>query len=214
MTLPDVIGLAGGFLLTLFIYSYLLGDNALYRIAVHIMVGVTAGYAAVVAVLEVFVPLFQQLLADPTAPANVLWLIPLILALLLLLIWVRPVAWLANGAVGALVGVGAAVGLVGVITGTLLPQILNEPAGDPVLGLVAALFTVCALLYFQFTGPATTEGDLVQPGWRRMVNGVGQAVLMVTFGALFAGAINTGLILFIDRVVTYLNGFLEALNAF
>ncbi len=214
MTLPDVIGLAGGFLLTLFIYSYLLGDNALYRIAVHIMVGVTAGYAAVVAVLEVFVPLFQQLSADPTAPANVLWIIPLILALLLLLIWVRPVAWLANGAVGALVGVGAAVGLVGVITGTLLPQILNEPAGDPVLGLVAALFTVCALLYFQFTGPATTEGDLVQPGWRRVVNGVGQAVLMVTFGALFAGAINTGLILFIDRVVTYLNGFLEALSAF
>jgi len=214
MTMPDILGLAGGFLLTLFIYSYLLGDNALYRIAVHIMVGVTAGYAAVVAVLEVFVPLFRQLAADPAAPSNVLWAIPLALAFLLLLTWLRPIAWMANGAVGALVGVGAAVGLVGVITGTLLPQILSEPAADPVLGLFAALFTVCALLYFQFTGPATTEGELVQRRWRRIVNGVGRAVLMVTFGALFAGAINTSLILFVDRVVTYLNGFLDALSAF
>lgn len=214
MITADVIGMAAGFLLTLFIYSYLLGDNALYRIAVHIMVGVTAGYAAVVAVQEIFLPLFQQLAADPAAPANVFWIIPLALALLLLLTWVRPVAWLANGAVGALVGVGAAVGLVGVITGTLLPQILNEPADDPVLGLLAALFTVCALLYFQFTGPATTEGDLVQAGWRRAVNGVGKGVLMVTFGALFAGALNTSLVLFIDRLVTYFNGFLNALSAF
>lgn len=214
MTAPDVIGLSAGFVLTLFIYSYLLGDNALYRIAVHIMVGVTAGYAAVVALQEIFIPLFQQLAANLTAPANALWVIPLALALLLLLTWVRPVAWMADGAVGALVGVGAAVGLVGVITGTLLPQILNEPAEDPILGLLAAIFTVCALLYFQFTGPATTEGDLVQPGWRRAVNGVGQGVLMVTFGALFAGAINTSLILFIDRLATYLNGFLEALSAF
>lgn len=214
MTTLDLIGLAGGFLLTLFIYSYLLGDNVLYRIAVHIMVGVTAGYAAVVAVQEIFIPLFQELAADPAAPSNLLWAIPLALALLLLLTWLRPVAWMANGAVGALVGVGAAVGLVGVITGTLLPQILNEPAEDPILGLAAAIFTVCALLYFQFTGPATTEGDFVQPAWRRAVNGVGQAVLMVTFGALFAGALNTSLVLFIDRLVTYLDGFLDALSAF
>lgn len=214
MTIPDIIGLAGGFLLTLFIYSYILGDNALYRIAVHIMVGVTAAYAAVVAVTEVFVPLFQQLAADPADPANILWVIPLVLGVLLLLTWVRPIAWLANGAVGALIGVGAAVGLVGVITGTVLPQILSEPAGDPVLALAAALLTVCALLYFQFTGRATTEGDIVQPAWRRAVNGVGKAVLMVTFGALFAGAINTSLVLFVDRLVTYVNGFLDALSAF
>ena len=213
MTTLDIIGLAAGFLLTLFIYSYLLGDNVLYRVAVHIMVGVTAGYAAVVAVLEIFIPLYRQLATDPLAEANLLWVIPLILGFLLLLSWVRPISWMANGAVGALVGVGAAVGLIGVITGTLLPQILSEPAGDPLLGLIAALMTICALLYFQFTGPATTEGELAQPVWRRAVNGVGRAVLMVTFGSLFAGALNTSLVLFVDRLVTYLDSFLDALSA-
>ena len=53
------------FLLTLFIFSYLIGDNPLFRIAVYIFVGVSAGYVAAVACRQVlwpdlFFPLFTR----------------------------------------------------------------------------------------------------------------------------------------------------------
>ena len=42
----SLIGGALGFLLTLCVFSYLLGDNALFRIAIHIFIGTAAGFVA------------------------------------------------------------------------------------------------------------------------------------------------------------------------
>src|SRR5690606_21241350 len=94
--MSEVLGLLVGFILTLFIYSYIVGDNVLYRLAVHVLVGITAAYALVIAVQRVFLPVFQQLRENPTDPANVWLLVPLLFALLLVLKLVRPVAWLGN----------------------------------------------------------------------------------------------------------------------
>ena len=44
----EQIGLWAGFVLTLMIFSYLLGDNILYRLAVYVFVGLAAGYITVV----------------------------------------------------------------------------------------------------------------------------------------------------------------------
>ena len=69
--------------LTLMVYSYLLGDNVLYRIAEHIFVGVAVGYSAVVAFHSVLYPkLLAPLLAAPQE--NLLLLVPLALCLMLL----------------------------------------------------------------------------------------------------------------------------------
>ena len=46
----DDIGLIIGFVFTLMIFSYLLGDNFLYRLAVYVFVGFTAGFIAIVTV--------------------------------------------------------------------------------------------------------------------------------------------------------------------
>ena len=45
-----------GFLLTLMILSYLVGDNPAFRVAVYIFVGVSAGYVAAVAWWQVIYP--------------------------------------------------------------------------------------------------------------------------------------------------------------
>ena len=37
-----------GLILTLMIFSYLIGDNPLFRIAVYLFIGVSSGYAATV----------------------------------------------------------------------------------------------------------------------------------------------------------------------
>jgi hypothetical protein len=204
----EFLGLLIGLVLTLFIYSYLLGDNWFYRLAVHILVGVSAAYAAVIAFEEIFLPLFNQFRADPGAPANLLWFIPLLFSVLLLFVWIRPVAWVSNGAVALLVGTGAAVALVGVIGGTLIPQVLATPGEGALWQLVIALLTICALLYFQFTGRENGNGTLLSRG-RQVIGWIGQGVLMITFGALFASALTTSLVLLTDRLSYFVGGLLQ-----
>ncbi|HLV33734.1 MAG TPA: hypothetical protein VKY59_01415, partial [Spirillospora sp.] len=44
----EQIGLWAGFVLTLMVFSYILGDNFLYRLAVYVFVGLAAGYIVVI----------------------------------------------------------------------------------------------------------------------------------------------------------------------
>lgn len=210
--MSEALGLIIGFILTLFIYSYIVGDNALYRLAVHVLVGITAAYALVIAVQRVFLPVFQQLRQNPTDPANMWLLVPLLFALLLALRLVRPVAWLGNSAVAILIGTGAAVAIVGTIAGTLLPQIVAPPAENALIMIIAAVLTICTVLYFQFTGRSDERGNMVMPAWQQAISLTGRAVLMITFGALFAALFSTSLVLLVDRLSTYLGGILDAVG--
>ena len=48
-SLLDLAGTLVAAILTLFVFSYLLGDNVLYRFTEHLFVGAAVGYATVVA---------------------------------------------------------------------------------------------------------------------------------------------------------------------
>jgi hypothetical protein len=210
MSLMDTLGDLGsvtiGFVLTLLVFSFVLRDNPLYRLAVHLLVGVAAGYAAVVTLQGVVFPVFTILLDGQGDQSSTLWLVPLFLALLLILKLARPAAWLGNSAMGVLIAIGATVGLVGAIQGTLLPQI-TAGLDDAILGVVAALLTVCTLVYFHFTGRLSAAGEVMLPVWQKYVGFVGQLVIVVTLGALFAGVLNTSLVLVAERLNFFVESF-------
>ena len=42
--LVDIIGAIIAFVLTLLVFSYMIGDNVAFRLGVHIFIGVSAGY--------------------------------------------------------------------------------------------------------------------------------------------------------------------------
>ena len=75
-----------GLILTLLIFSYLIGDNPLFRIAVYIFVGVSAGYVAVVAFWQVLWPDLLRPFFTGTMMQKVTLLIPFVLSGLLLLL--------------------------------------------------------------------------------------------------------------------------------
>lgn len=203
----ELLGLLIGLGLTLGIYSYLLGDNGFYRLTVHILVGVSGAYAAVIVVEKFFLPVLNQLRNDPTDLNNLLWGVPLFLTLLLLLKLFRPVASLGNITMAAIVGGGASVALVGAIAGTLLPQVTAKASQNGFLSFLTALFTICILLYFQFTGRVNNNGQTIQPIWHRYLAIIGRGVLMITFGALFAVTLSTSLALLAERFLYFLNQF-------
>ena len=196
------------FILTVAIYSYLVGDNPLYRLALHVLIGLSGAYAAVLAVQTVLLPTTRNLIADPTG--QVTWTIPLALALLLLFKLVPRLAWLGNSTLATMVGIGAAVALTGAIGGTLWPQIFSAGSSSLILAIVAALLTACTVLSFQFS---TLSGTAQPSAWLQPIRVVGRTVLTITFGALFAAALATSITLLAERLAYFANNFSDSITA-
>lgn len=206
-------GLIIGFLLTLLIYSYLLGDNPLYRLAVHVLVGVSAAYAAVIIIRQVLLPIFIEIRQNPTSPETVLWAVPLLFALLLLAKRLPGLDWLGNSTLALLIGIGAAIGLVGAITGTLWPLTTAVTTDGPLTGLIVALLTVSTLLTFQFTPMRLRETAVWQPpAWQRLAAGLGKVVLTITLGVLYANTLATSIALLTDRLSIFINELARLLS--
>lgn len=205
----DTAGVLIGLLLTLLIYSYIVRDNPLYRLAVHMLVGVSAAYAAVVVVKQVIMPVFMQIRDNPTDRASLLWLIPLIFVLLFLLKRIPGFTKIGNHTIALLVGVGAAVALLGALTGTLWPQVtaVAKTDGQRIQSLVIAILTALTLFTFQFTG-RSKNGQWDRPFWQRGLVQIGRFTLMITFGALFAALFNTSLILLSSRLSYFISQLL------
>lgn len=205
-------GVLLGFLLTILVFSFVYKDNPLYRLAVHILVGVSAGYAAVVAIREVFVPVLRRIVTDPTDLANLTWLLPLLLAILLVLKAVPRLAWMGNVSMGAIIGVGSAVALVGAIVGTLVPQTISAYGGG-FLTLVVAVLSACALFYFLFTGYRSVDNWVFSGSWQRYVREAGNVVITITLGGLFASVLSTSLVILTSRVGFFIESFAAIFGA-
>ena len=209
MTLLQDVGEIGGiligFLLTVCVLSFVIKDNPLYRLAVHVLVGVRAGFAIVIVVREVFNPVLRALRTD-LAGNGLLWIVPMILALLLLLKAIPRTTVLGNSAMAVLMAIGAAVGFVGAVAGTLLPQILirHESA---LLGLLMAVLTIATLAYFFFTGRARPDGETQMPRWYPILALPGRVVITMTLAGLFAGILNTSLVILTERAGYFITEF-------
>ena len=205
----DLIGIFIGLILTLFIYSYAVGDNPLYQLSVHILVGVSAAYAAVVAVQQIIWPVINQIRQAPTERDSLLWLVPMFFVLLLLFKRLPALAWLGNISVGLMVGVGAAVALVGAVMGTVWPQVttVSQTNSTTIQAVLVVILTIFTLLAFQFTRWRQPMGEK-RPFWQDIPAQIGRGILTITFGALFAALLSTSLILLSSRIGYYLTRIL------
>ena len=119
----DLLSTIFGLILTLMVFSYLLDDNPLFRVAVYIFIGVSAGYAATVVCYQVLSPKLLAPLRTGDPNQLLLTVIPLFLSISLLAKLTPRISWIGNFAMAVLVGVGAAAALGGAVLGTLIPQV-------------------------------------------------------------------------------------------
>lgn len=205
----EEIGLWAGFVLTLMVFSYLLGDNFLYRLAVYVFVGLAAGYVTIVTVESVLIPWFETTIGTGEAGGMTLGLIPVLLGTLLLLKTSSRLGRLGNLGIAVLVGVGAAVALVGALTGTLLPLSTATAAEganitDDRIAFINAVIivtgVVSSLVYFQYLASQRRDGTIRRSRPVQAISVVGQGFIVITLGALYAAAILTSLTIFSERV--------------
>ncbi len=196
----EQIGTPLAFALTLMVFSYVLGDNFLYRIAVYVFVGLAAAYIAIVTVQGVLLPLTNPN-GDQPGEALIL-LVSLGLGLLLLFKATGRFTWLSNLAMAFIVAVGAAVALVGAVSGTLLPLSTSiGRAGDTALESVVIFIGVAtSLVYFQYLGRRNPDGTIGRGRVIQTLGIIGQGFIVITLGALYAGAILTSLTILSERI--------------
>lgn len=215
----DLIGGVLGFLFTILILSYLIGDNPLFRIAVYLFVGVASGYVATVVFWQVIIPRLWlptlEAVQTLSLARGIYMLFPW-LGILFIFMKVSPgMSGAARITMAFLVGAGAAVTLVGALTGTLLPQIgaaINffdprlaaarnistlEVMGN---GLILMLGTVTSLAYFHFGARPKADGSMRRFGLIELIALVGRIFIGITLGAIFAGVYASALTALIERI--------------
>lgn len=215
-----IIGWAG-LVLTLMIFSYILADNVLYRLAVHVLVGAAAAYAAIAASVDVIMPWFQTTLSsdDANIASNAFGLIPLLLVVFLILKLLPRYAYIGNGGLLFIIGVGTGVALVGAVLGTIIP--LATAAGtslsaeeEAINGIILFAGTITTVLYFQYIGRRNPNDGM--PTNRLPIRGlryIGQGFISITLGALYAQAILTSLVVVNNLFRTHVEFLLKQLGS-
>ena len=215
----DLIGVWVGAILTLLVFSYLLGDSPLFRLAQAILVGVTIGYAATVAIRSVLIPLLvAPLLANPAS--NWSLFVPLLLGLLLFAKLHPALSSLGNPSVALLFGVGGALAIGGALSGVLVPQLQAAvvsfaPAQEwnvIVDNFLLVIGTLGALLSFRFIvlpKQGFARGlDVIAQAW----SVVGRWFILIAFGAIFADTAVSRVSILISRVYFLLHDWLNVVR--
>lgn len=189
-------------LLTLAIYSFLMGDNPFYKFAEHLLVGLTIGYTLVVTVKSVIWP--QTIL--PIADGQFGAIIPLLLGVMVLLRLVKRWAPWSRVPLALVVGAGAGVAIPAMLQARVLKQMSATVAGAGTLnGWIILAGVVMTLSYFVFS--RRHEG-----AWGTASH-AGRYFMMVFFGATFAYTVMSRVALLIGRLEFLLGDWLGLLNS-
>ena len=214
----DLIWTLVGLALTLCVFSYLFGDNSVFRFATALLIGVSAGYFAVVIIFQVLLPK----LVVPLVQGETVALVPLFLSGLLLTKLSPKMARYGNLSMAVLVGAGAAIAIGGAALGTIFSQTKGAVAAfapqanhDSGLALLEGVFmilgTISVLAYFNFGARETSTGSLRRTWPSVVLSGIGQLFIALTLGAVFAGVLSAAITALVERtgfVIQAISGFL------
>ena len=215
MTSVDLILGLVGLVLTLMVFSYIFGDNLFFRVALTILVGVSAGFATAVVITKVLIPLLIDPLSSARGWGWVWTVVPLLFAVLVLLMLLPRLSHMGKLPLAFLAGVFAALTIFGVVRGTIAPQLLaiinqfspqllqnvGQPDWARIIWAVMVLLGVIAVMvsFHQYTKKISANeprGNLLEG-----IGSIGQIFIGITMGAVFVAVFSTALVALISRVV-------------
>ncbi len=222
MSTLDLLLLLAGLVLSLMVFSYLLGDTLLFGIAMYTLVGMTAGFTFLVLLQKVILPMAISPLSALPQTSALLALVPLLLSVLLIWLLFRKNRRTSGIPLGFLGGIVAAALIIGLTRGTLAPQLLSivdgfnpnkmTSAGLPnwtgIFEAFMMLAGVLAVLFVFHHRRNKKQQDTFNYSWLDGLSGFGQVFIGITFGAIFVGLFSTGLVALI-AYVQYLVDFVR-----
>lgn len=198
----STIGVWVAAIFTLAIYSFLYRDNPIYKLAEHILVGVSLGYFVG---LYWYTTLIPKLWVPLTEERDLIVLLPLAMGLLMVTRFWSRWSWLSRIPMAFVIGAGAGVSIPTAVDARIFRQI--EATMVPLTSPAAVILVVgvgATLVYFLFT--QRHEGALGK------VATLGTWFLMVGFGATFGYTAMARISLLIGRMQFLLGDWLHLLT--
>jgi hypothetical protein len=210
VTFEDVGWLTLGALFTLFTFSFLYKDNPFYKIAEHIVVGVSLGYFAIILYYNGLRPnlLNHLFLKDTWIPKfdELYYLIPGLLGLMMYFRFSKSLAWISRYPIAFYMGIATGVAIplemknrvVQQVYGTTVKLGFDFSAGgflavpQGIWDILVVILVLSALVYFFFSKE--------HKGWFGGMAKIGIYTLMIGFGASFGYTVMARISLFINRV--------------
>jgi hypothetical protein len=174
---------------TIFAYSYLVGDNPLFKFAEHLFIGISAAHAVVMGYQNI-----QEMAWKPLIAGKAVMLVPLVLGLLLNTRFVKDWSGLSRIPIAFLTGLAAALAIRGALDASFIRQILATMVPITNFSVFLTMAMVATTIsYFFFT-----TGSQLAPV--RVSAQVGRWVMMVAFGAAFGNTVMARMSLVIGRL--------------
>ena len=212
-TLPTLFGIFLATVVTLAVFSRVLYPNPVFRWVSHLLLGVGAGYVAAVVFRRVLLPAFAPAeLQDPWHLFVVLVSVLLMALMALRFARSEPVRAWGLLPLGMTAGVGGGLALVGMMRGSLLPQLMavNQLQFSPqfpeldLLNITLATLTSLGVLLYLLPDPRAAGLNVRKYGFGFWIFAkwqlLGYWALMLALGALVGSTAGARLTLLIDRV--------------
>jgi len=200
----DVVGVWVAAFFTLAIFSFLYGDNPIYKLAEHVFIGVSTGYLVLVTLQQALQrDVYEPLFVNPEREYIVI--VPFLLGVLMFARFAPKAAWVSRISIAIIVGITAGIGIPATVQGILLrhtyatvePFGLGTPtqaasAGALLDAILVFIGVICVVIYFFFSVP--------QKGAVKAVARTGLIYLMLFFGAAFGYTIMGRVSILIGRM--------------
>ena len=210
----ETFGILVAAVLTLCIFSFLYRDNPFYRFAEHLLVGISVGYAIVIAIHQAFIPVaWNPLWAAITGegPSTGFYkLIPIFLGLLFFARLSPRHTWLIRYPIAILIGYSSGLAIPNVLQaeiftqthGTLVPFGNLSALGfwEIIGAILMVIGVICTLTYFFFS--------VEHRGAVGGLSKIGIAFLMIGFGSAFGNTVMGRVALLIQRVDFLINDWI------
>lgn len=179
---------------TLAIYSFLYGDNPVYKFSEHLFVGLGAAHMAVMG----WESMYNRAWTPLYTKGEWWWSGAIIGGIMLLTRWFRPIQWVSRIPLGFMMGVAAGLSARSAVDSQFWRQIQSTVTMklNTANNVVYVLIVITTLAYFLF---AFNE----KSGLGRGIKGVGligQYMMMIAFGASLGSTIMARLSLVIARL--------------
>jgi len=188
-------------LATIGLTSFLFKENPLYRLIENLYVGISAGYAITLGWGNI-----MNLAQKPISESGKYsLLIPIVLGILLYARYFKKISWVSRIPMGFLIGLGTGLA----VRGLILSQVVNQIKAcfvplNSFDNIFIVVGTLIVLFYFFFT--------VEHKGTAGKVATLGRWVMMIGFGASFAGTATGRISLFIGRLQYLLGNWLGVIK--
>ncbi len=194
-------GITVAALLNIGLWSFLLGDNLLFRVVQSLYVGAAVAHTFVLAYRNTLIPnLWEPLLGGKHILIN-----PFVLGLMSFTRVSRKHAQISKIPISFIVAVGAALAIRGSLLSDLTQQVASAMVPlNSVNNIVMFIGIICTLAYFTFTIKPTPA--------MKSVSTLGRYFMMAAFGAAFGNTVMARMSLLIGRLQFLLGDWLHLIK--